>query len=145
MYKKLVPSDDDWNVSRLDIDQKYAYGKFGNITFEDAKKLIFDDPIMRFSDIRVMPEIPFLFYLVVFSEVVDEGRFKPFTKDDAIECFISLTRIGLVERKIDLTQIACDLIDVLERLKVVVENADYDFIVRDELEDALSLLYGIRT
>jgi len=88
--KTTIPTEKDWGDYQSDPDEKYAHDLFAGHTNEEMQPHFRANPIERTSELLLMPEIPFRYYMIGFRDAVMAGAFEHLEAANAASCFLRL-------------------------------------------------------
>lgn len=110
-----IPTEEDWDDYKSDLDQKYAYKMFfgKNLT---AARLLFEGAVIgRTEELRFMPAIPFRYYIFAYCQYLTStavlGRWDA---SDAASCFLRLVESKLSDEFDAISPIMNELMPTIE-------------------------------
>jgi hypothetical protein len=128
---KSVPTENEWENYKEDLDTKYAHDLFIGKTNEQMLSEYKDRVLARSEDIYWMPIKPFQYYIFGFRDFVIQQDFGICEGSDAASSFLNLV-IYKLEKKPEF---------ILSVLPEIMK--DIDFIANNqELFDADEDIYG---
>lgn len=85
-----IPTDQDWENYKSDLDAKYAHGIYFGKTNSEMLPLYKDHVLSRSEDINWMPKKPFQYYILGFRDYVIARNFCFYECSDAASSFLLL-------------------------------------------------------
>jgi hypothetical protein len=113
--KSNIPTEEDWGEYYHDRDQLYAHGIFFGRSNEEMQKEFAKDIALRTTDLKFMPKVPFMYYMIGFNDFVISNSFNRRDAPDVANCFITL-----IEEKLKNTP--DHIISIMDRLLPTVEH-----------------------
>ena len=101
-HTSSVPSKEDWDDFTGDFDVADAYAAFFGRSNSEMQKSFEKDFMMRAQDLRFMPRVPFMYYILGFTEFLMHGSYDHDAVDigncylDVVESHFDLDLFSLV-------------------------------------------------
>lgn len=122
-FDRPIPTEEDWGNWKDDLDTKDAYLKYFGKSNKEAQEILRRDPIETADELRFMPDVPFQYYIVGFSQYVvsflDQKQIQSYHAPDAASCLIGLVKEKLVENPKSILPV---LKHILPAVKLIAEN-----------------------
>ncbi len=111
-----IPTEEEWEDYRSDLDQNYAHGTFAGRTQLEAQALIRSDPMGRIEDLGWMPGVPFRYYVIGLRDLMVANDFEDLDASDAASCFLRLVLRKLENQPHDIVSVMPELLPAVEHV-----------------------------
>jgi hypothetical protein len=119
-----IPTEADWGDWNADLDQQAAHSVFAGKSAADVGPLFQENVIERTSEMRFMPALPFMYYMLAFRDYVLSGAARQSDAADAADSFMDLVEYRLSNDRDSIVPIVPDLLDAVDF--IAANQAQYD-------------------
>lgn len=134
---KSVPTENEWENYKEDLDAKYAHDLFIGKTNEQMLPEYKDRVLARSEDIYWMPIKPFQYYIFGFRDFVIQQDFGICESSDAASSFLNLVIYKLEEKPEFILSVLPELMKDIEFIANNQELFDADEDIYGSFKDKL--------